>query len=71
MSLGIGTAVVSAMFSPWNDACTSDDVLLGMILPPVNLKRNRRTGLNKRIHVYILQYTYNVRAAGDKGHTWD
>lgn len=56
----MGTAVVSAMFSPWNDACKSDDVLLGMILPPVNLKSDRRTGLNKR-----------VRAAGDERHTWD
>jgi hypothetical protein len=33
----MGTAVVRAMLSPWKDACTSDDVLLGIIFPPVYL----------------------------------
>ena len=40
MSLGMGTAVVSAMFSPWNDDCKSDAVLLGVIFVPANLRNN-------------------------------
>ena len=34
----MGTAVVRAIFRPWNDACMSDIVLLGVILPPAYLK---------------------------------
>jgi len=30
----MGTAVVRAIFRPWNDACVSDIVLPGVILPP-------------------------------------
>jgi len=34
----MGTAVVRAIFRPWNDACVSDIVLPGVILPPEYLK---------------------------------